>query len=196
MQIEQIHLEGKYVVLEPLEKAHSAALADAIADGELHANPYTFIPRASQLDEYLDRADLGYAEGRELPFAIVHRQLRRVVGSIRFCDIVPQHRRVQIGRAFVARSWQRTYVNTETRYLMLRYAFDVWHCNRVEFLADVLNVQSRAALERIGARLEGILRSHLVMPDKRVADCALYSITAGEWEGVCAELERKLMSYS
>ena len=112
--------------------------------------------------------------------------------STRFRCIEIAHRRVEIGATFIARSWQRTHINTEAKYLMLRHAFEQWRCNRVEFMTDVLNTRSRNAISRLGAREEGILRSHMVMRDGRIRDSVLFSITGQEWPQVRRSLEQKL----
>jgi RimJ/RimL family protein N-acetyltransferase len=196
MVLQKVAMEGRHVRLEPLAQAHLPGLEHAIADGELWTNRYTFVPEPGQLQDFLDDAERGFEAGRELAFAILERKGGRVVGSSRFRGIAAHHRRLEIGFTFIARSWQRTCVNTEAKYLMLRYAFDQWQCQRVEFLADNLNVQSRAAIARLGAREEGVLRSHYVMRDGRVRDTAVYSIVKEEWEQVCAALEGKLLEHA
>lgn len=189
-------MEGQHVRLEPLAESHLDGLANAIRDGELWRNPHTFVPHPQDLERFLAEAEEGLAAGRELAFAIVERSGGHVTGTTRFRNIVPHHRKLEIGHEFIARSWQRTFVNTETKYLMLRYAFDVWLCQRVEFLADVLNTVSRTAIARLGAQEEGILRSHFRMPDGRLRDTVVYSIVQHEWEGVCAGLEGKLLEHA
>lgn len=196
MLVEPIILEGRYVRLEPLAETHLPGLADAIADGELWRNPYTFVPRPGDLERFCAAAHEGLAAGRELAFAIVERAGGQVAGSTRFRNIAPHHRKLEIGHTFVARSWQRTGVNTEAKYLLLRCAFDAWQCQRVEFQTDVLNAPSRTAIARLGAREEGVLRSHYRMPDGRVRDTAVYSIVQEDWESVCAGLEAKLLAHA
>jgi len=192
MDIAQVVLEGEFVRLEPLAGDHLAGLAEALRDGELWTNPFTFVPSPGDLPRFLQDADSGRHEGRELAFAIVDRASGAIVGSTRFRAIVPHHRKLEIGFTFIASAWQRTYVNTETKYLMLRYAFECWQCNRVEFLTDALNAPSRAAIERLGASHEGLLRSHYVMPGGRVRDTVVYSVVAAEWGGVRSRLESRL----
>lgn len=194
--IASVTMVGRYVRLEPLAQAHLAGLADAIRDGDLWTNPYTFVPPVEELPRFVQQAALSWEAGNELAFAIIDRGSGAVVGSTRFRGIAAHHRKLEIGYTFVAKCWQRTYVNTEAKYLMLRYAFDAWRCHRVEFLTDALNVQSRRAIERLGARQEGLLRCHYVMRDGRVRDTAVYSIVRGEWDAVCAELEEKLLGYA
>jgi RimJ/RimL family protein N-acetyltransferase len=128
----------------------------------------------------------------ELAFATIDKASGRIAGSTRFRNIELPHRRVEIGFTFLARSFQRTHVNTEAKLLMLRHAFEVWGVNRVELLTDFLNDKSRAAIARIGAKQEGILRSHMVMRDGRIRDSVIFGITAGEWPEVRASLAQKL----
>ncbi len=131
-------------------------------------------------------------QSQELPFTIIHKSSGRVVGSTRFLNITPAHRQVEIGGTWLAASWQRTAINTETKFLMLRYAFEVWACIRVQFVTDVLNERSRAALLGIGAKEEGVLRYHMVMRDGRYRDSVCFSIIEPEWRRVKAALQAKL----
>jgi RimJ/RimL family protein N-acetyltransferase len=115
-----------------------------------------------------------------------------VIGGTRFMNIEPAHRRVEIGFTWIGRPWQRTAVNTEAKYLMLRHAFETWNCIRVELKTDVLNRKSRDAIVRIGATEEGILRRHIIAATGRIRDTVYYSILDSEWPRVKAELEKKL----
>ncbi|MFY9458252.1 MAG: GNAT family N-acetyltransferase, partial [Aquabacterium commune] len=133
MQISATSLQGRRVRLEPLSRTlHESGIAAAIADGELWALPVTFVPHPRDLAGFFEAADASLAAGRELAFATVDVDSGAVVGSTRFRCIEAAHRRVEIGFTFIARSWQRTHVNTEAKYLMLRHAFEHWACNRVE----------------------------------------------------------------
>jgi RimJ/RimL family protein N-acetyltransferase len=167
-------------------------LSQAIEDGRLWEIPVTFVPHPRDLPQFLAQADAAHAEGRELAFATIDSRTSRVVGSTRFRCCEAAHRRVEIGFTFLAASWQRTHVNTEAKYLMLRHAFEAWGFNRVELLTDQRNAKSRNAILRIGAREEGILRSHMVMRDGFIRDSVIYSITSGEWPAVKAALEARL----
>ena len=186
-------LSGPRVRLEPLDaERHRAGLEAAIADGDLSSLRVTTVPRPDQMDLLFDGAEAGFAAGQELAFATVDVESGQILGSTRFMAIEPDHRRVEIGATFLAASSQRTHVNSEAKLLMLTHAFEVWRVNRVELLTDKLNERSRAAIARIGARPEGILRAHKVMPDGRIRDSALYSITRPEWPGVQAALADRL----
>jgi hypothetical protein len=176
LDITPVTLEGRHVRLEPLTHANGAALVAAASDGELWSSTVTVVPDASSVSSYIESTLGALREGRELPFAIV----RRV------------HVRVEIGSTWLAASAQRTAINTEAKLLLLSYAFDHWGCIRVELLTDVLNAQSRAAILRLGAVEEGVLRNHMRMPGGRLRDSACYSIIPAEWPRVRAGLEARL----
>jgi len=190
--IERVELRGKRVALEPLSAKHLPGLAAAIKDGHLWSIPVTLVPHPDALPEFLEQAEARYAAQLERPFATIDLASGAIVGSTRFMAINRDHRRVEIGFTFLAQRWQRSYVNTEAKYLMLRHAFEAWGCNRVEFITDVLNTQSRQAIVRLGAKAEGILRSHMIMRDDRIRDSALYSVIQSDWPLVKAGLEAKI----
>jgi len=192
MKIEKVVLEGSRVRLEPLAQTHLSGLSEAIEDGRLWELPVTLVPHPSDLPKFFDNAKTAFAGGRELAFAIIDIQSSRVVGSTRFRCIETSHRRVEIGFTFLAASWQRTYVNTEAKYLMLNHAFKTWGCNRVELLTDERNAKSRNAILRLGAKEEGIVRCHMVMRDGFIRNSVLYSIIASEWLQVKVALEEKI----
>jgi RimJ/RimL family protein N-acetyltransferase len=186
---EPFQLQGPRVRLEPLCDAHAAGLADALQDGELWKLWVTTLPRPEALPGYLAEAAAAREARRELPFATVDRASGRVVGCTRYRNMDLANRRVEIGSTFIAASWQRTHVNTEAKYLMLRHAFESWHCNRVELVTDRLNERSRNAIRRLGAVEEGILRQDRVMPDGRIRDSVMHSIVRDEWPTVKTRLE-------
>jgi RimJ/RimL family protein N-acetyltransferase len=190
--IERVELRGERIALEPLSARHLPGLAAVIEDGQLWSIPVTLVPRTDELNEFLRQAEERHAAQQERAFATVDLASGTIVGSTRFMAINRPNRRVEIGFTFLAQRWQRTYVNTEAKYLMLRHAFEVWACNRVELLTDVLNVKSRAAIRRLGAKEEGVMRSHMIMRGGRVRDSALYSVIAPEWPAVKSRLEAKL----
>jgi|SRR5579863_2911767 len=196
MKLEPVTLEGRNVRLDPLTAAHHAALCEVGLDPEL----WLLIPyRASTPEEmrgYIDSAIEAQAAGTALPFATVERASGRVVGSTRFMNIDSANRRVEIGATWIAKPWQRTAINTEAKYLMLRHAFETLSCIRVELKTDALNQQSRQAILRIGAREEGTLRQHMVTWSGRRRDTVYYSILDSEWPGVKANLEAKLKQHS
>ncbi|MDQ7843669.1 MAG: GNAT family N-acetyltransferase [Armatimonadota bacterium] len=192
MDLRPVVLDGGHVRLEPLSADHLPALIEAGLDPDLWRWTTQVVRSPQEMAAYVAQALTEQAAGRALPFAIVARAAGRVVGSTRFGAIEPAHRRVEIGWTWIARPWQRTAVNTEAKYLMLRHAFESWHCLRVEFKTDALNLRSRQALRRIGAKEEGVLRSHLITATGRVRDSIYFSIIAEEWPAVRAHLEEKL----
>ena len=193
LEVDKITLEGRHVRLEPLDRdRHLAGLAEAIDDGRLWEIPVTSVPGPEDLPQFFADAETAFKQCRELAFATVDSTGGRVIGSTRFRMIEAAHRRVEIGFTFIAAGFQRTAVNTEAKLLMLRHAFDVWNVNRVEFLTDVLNTKSRNAIERIGARQEGILRSHMIMRDGRIRDSVIFSIVREEWSAVEGQLTARL----
>jgi RimJ/RimL family protein N-acetyltransferase len=192
MNISPVVIEGQHVRLEPLKHAHERPLVAASGDGELWNSDFTIVPSSRTINSYVEEALVGLERGDSLPFAIVNKATDVVVGTTRFYEIVPADRRVAIGYTWLARSAQRTPVNTETKLLLLRHAFEYWNCVRVEFITDVLNQQSRDAILRLGAKQEGILRNHLIMPSGRIRDSVFFSVIAEEWPDVKANLETKL----
>ncbi|HEY3247311.1 MAG TPA: GNAT family N-acetyltransferase [bacterium] len=192
MEITPIVLEGRAIRLEPLTEDHWGALCEAGLDPELWRWTTSRLRSPDDVRRYIDTALRDQAAGRSLPFVIVSRASAVVVGSTRYGNIDRANRRVEIGWTWIAPAWQRTAVNTEAKYLLLRHAFDTLGCIRVEFKTDVLNERSRAALLRIGAKEEGILRSHMITETGRVRDTVYYSILDREWLEVKTLLEQKL----
>lgn len=190
MKIVPITLEGQFVRLEPLSSTHAGALVAAAADGELWRSTVTVVPSASTVAEYIDAALTAQSQGRELAFVIIKKDSGNVVGSTRFYDI--ENRTAAIGYTWLGVSAQRTAANTEAKLLLLTHAFDDWHCIRIELVTDVLNVQSRAAILRLGAKQEGILRNHMLMPDGRIRDSVCFSIISDEWPEVKTRLLTRL----
>jgi RimJ/RimL family protein N-acetyltransferase len=193
VEISPVTLEGQHVRLEPLSLAHEAALIAAASDGELWKSTVTIVPSSpATMIDYIQAALNGQAQGRELPFVIVRKSANEVVGTTRFYDIKPSDRAIAIGYTWLSKSSQRTAINTESKLLMLAHAFENWRCNRVELITDVLNQQSRAAIMRLGAKEEGVLRKHLILPSGRIRDSVIFSIIADEWPDVKARLREKL----
>lgn len=195
LRVSPVTLEGQHACLEPLSLAHEESLGDAAADGELWNSTVTIVPTRATMAAYITEALAAQDRGSELPFVIIRKSSSEVVGTTRFYEIVGVDRRVAIGYTWLSVSAQRTAINTEAKLLLLKHAFDHWRCNRVEFITDVLNQQSRAAILRLGAKEEGVLRSHMVMPSGRVRDSACFSIILEEWPEVEARLETKLEKF-
>jgi RimJ/RimL family protein N-acetyltransferase len=195
MKVTPVTLEGTRVRLEPLAQSHQPALVAIGLDEELWRwTPSAPVRKPEDMTAYIAFALAERDAGRALPFATVDRATGRVIGSTRYGAIEPRHRRVEIGWTWLGRDWQRTPANTEAKYLMLRHAFETLGCVRVELKTDALNERSRAAIRRIGAREEGILRQHMITTTGRLRDTVYYSVLDSEWVEVKAELERRLGS--
>jgi RimJ/RimL family protein N-acetyltransferase len=194
LHIEPVTLSTDRLTLRPLSLADVPALGQAASDGALWEKTTTTVPQADGFEGYVRKALDLQAAGLALPFATVVNDGNRVVGSTRYMNIDAINRRVEIGTTWIAKSWQRTFVNTHAKFLMLRHAFEVLGCIAVEIRTHSRNDQSRAAIERLGARLDGILRRHMIMPDGHIRDTAVYSILPEEWPEVKARLEQRLAS--
>ncbi|OAE10674.1 GCN5 family acetyltransferase [Pseudomonas simiae] len=189
----QITLTGTTVELQPLQREHAAALVEAAADGELWNLNVTHVPGPETVAKYIDLAIAGREAGTMIPFAIVRRDGGQVLGSTRFWKVDRVNRKLEIGHTFLAQSTQKTSVNTESKLLLLTYAFEVLACVRVQFTTDELNEKSRAAILRLGAVQEGIVRHERIMPDGRKRNSVRFSIIDSEWSQVKANLQAKLL---
>ena len=186
-------LVGQNIELRPLRLEHKQALLEAAADGELWNLKVTAVPGPETIDEYISTAMAGREAGTVMPFIIMQRETGRVVGSTRFWKIDPVNRKLEIGHTWLSASVQRSGVNTEAKLLLLTYAFEVMNSVRVQFTTDELNGKSRAAILRIGAKQEGIVRHERIMPDGRKRNSARFSIIDCEWPEVKARLQQKMM---
>jgi RimJ/RimL family protein N-acetyltransferase len=189
-----ITLEGSVVRLEPLAREHAAAFWEVAQDAL--DDIFQWIPyRMKTREDFQRQVEKAFGEqerGESVVFATVERKSRHVIGSTRFMNIDRNNRRVEIGSTWIAPAWQRTAVNTEAKYLMLRHAFEVWKCFRVELKTDALNQRSRNAILRIGAKEEGTLRRHVLTWTGRVRDSVYFSILDSEWPEVKVKLEAML----
>lgn len=190
--ISHLTLTGAHVRLEPLGREHIAALTLIGLDPDLWQWTISRVSTPEEMAGYVENALNEQAQGHAMPFATIDRASGTVVGSTRFGAIDRVHRRVEIGWTWIGREWQRTAINTEAKYLMLRHAFDAMDCLRVELKTDALNTRSRDAIQRIGAVQEGTLRSHMITASGRVRDTVYYSILATEWPDVQTRLESRL----
>jgi RimJ/RimL family protein N-acetyltransferase len=189
---EQVVLTGDTLELLPLQAGHASRLLRAAEDGELWNMKVTVIPGPSTVEQYIATALAGRDAGSVMPFAIVRRDTGQMVGSTRFWKIDRKNRKLEIGHTWLSESVQRSGLNTEMKYLLLRYAFEVMDCVRVQFTTDELNEKSRAAILRIGARQEGIVRHERIMPDGRKRNSVRFSIIDDEWPDVKAMLMEKM----
>jgi RimJ/RimL family protein N-acetyltransferase len=191
MRVEPVVLEGRTIRLEPLSWEHFEPLCEAGSDPDIWRWTTSVAMTPDLMRAYIDTALRWQTEGHALPFATIEKSSGRAVGSTRFGNIDKAHHRVEIGWTWIHPAWQRTAVNTEAKYLMLRHAFETLGCIRVELKTDVLNERSRAAILRLGAKQEGILRKHMII-NGRVRDSVYFSILDDEWPAVRAGLEEKL----
>lgn len=192
MKLEKVTLEGERVRLEPLTEQHHEGLCQAINDGQLWKLFVTLVPPVEGIPAFIEQAEKDYQSGLSLAFASIDQQSNQVVGSTRFMQANLPNKRIEIGYTFLGRSWQRTGINNEAKLLMLTHAFETLELNRVELLTDYLNKTSRNAILGLGAKEEGILRNHMVMPNGRVRDSVIYSIIKNEWAGVKQHLNNRL----
>ncbi|THV60943.1 N-acetyltransferase [Flagellimonas alvinocaridis] len=191
--LQPITLEGELVKLVPMLAEHRDALVSAASDGKLWELWYTSVPSADTIDTYMGIAFSEQKADRALPFAIIDKKTNTVVGSTRYLNADAQHRRVEIGATWYAERVQRTGVNTECKYLLLKHAFEVLDCIAVEFKTHFHNFPSRNAILRLGAKQEGILRNHRIDEKGVIRDTVLFSILDSEWKAVKTSLEFKMM---
>lgn len=184
-----VTLTGRYVRLEPLSEAHVPGLAAIGLDESIWEH---MLYGAVRSEEDIRRWVGDILSRPDLPFAVIHLASGQVAGATRYLNIQPEHRGLEIGGTWYGRAFQRTAVNTESKYLLLRYAFETLGCIRVQFKADLRNLRSQQAIERIGAKREGVLRNHMILPDGRYRDSVFFSILDTEWAGVKARLEGML----
>lgn len=196
MIIEKQSLLGAGVRLEPLSFKHQDGLVTIVRKGDLWKKKETLIPHPEKMQTYIKDAINAYRRREELVFAIIDTTTQQIAGCSRFRRINVAHKKAIIGPTFIGVDFQRTHVNTETKYLMLAHAFETWRLNRIELICDVLNIPSRNAIKRIGAKEEGIIRNHLIMPDGRIRDSVLHSIILEDWPQVKAKLEDKRQQYN
>ncbi len=191
-----VTLQGSVVRLEPVRREHTELFwlaAKDVLDEIFQWIPYP-MKTIEDFERLVEKALSEQERGESVVFATVESKSGRVIGSTRFMNIDRANRRVEIGSTWIAPAWQRSAVNTEAKYLMMRHAFEVWQCIRVELKTDALNEKSRNAILRIGAKEEGMLRKHLITWTGRVRDTKYFSILDTEWPEVRARLEAKLAS--
>lgn len=189
-----VTLGGRHARLVPLAADHHDGLCAAVRDGELWKLWYTAVPSPEGMAAEIQRRLDLRARGSMLPFTVLEEGdgAGRVVGMTTYMNIDAVNRRVEIGSTWYAASTQRTAVNTQCKRLLLGHAFEQLDCLAVEFRTHRLNVQSRRAIERLGAQLDGILRAHMRLPDGTVRDTAVYSVTAADWPAVRSHLDWQL----
>jgi len=183
-----IVLRGSRASLVPLDQSHANDLVEALHDGELWKLWYTSIPAPDKLAEFIERRLAAQAKGTWLPFAVLDNTTDKAVGTTNYLNIEADHRRLEIGGTWYRKSVQRTKLNTECKLLLLTHAFEALRCIAVEFRTHFFNQQSRRGIERLGAKLDGVLRSHQIADNGTLRDTCVYSIIASEWPTVKAHL--------
>jgi N-acetyltransferase len=196
LTIEPTTLVGRYIILRPPSIEDIEGLSIVARDGEIWNNQFSQFPNLNEIEKYIqEMLDLS-SKGLILPFITIHKSSNTIVGTTRYLNIDYENHRLEIGHTWIAKSWRKTYVNTEAKFLMLQYAFEKLACIAVEIRTDVLNTVSRQAIQRLGAKQDGILRHHKIMRDGRIRDTVCYSIIKSEWEQVKENLMKKLMKYN
>ncbi len=189
---EPLLLDGGTVRLEPMAAHHAPALEAAARDGELWNLRVTSVPAPGEAAAYVTTALRGRDDGHMLPFVVVDAASGQVIGSTRYHDIVPAIDRLEIGYTWYGRSWQRSHVNTTCKLLLMQHAYETLGAQLVGWRTDNYNFASQRAIERLGARKDGVLRHHAPRRDGTVRDTVMYSLTAGEWPEVKAHLQYQL----
>jgi RimJ/RimL family protein N-acetyltransferase len=192
IMVAPITLSGHGVQLEPLDEQHRQDLEVATDDGRLWELWYTVVPKPEDVKSYIDAALSGQQAGHMLPWAVRELTTGKVIGSTRYHDIVAPIDRVEIGYTWYAQSWQRTHVNSACKLLLLGHAFDTLGCQVVGLRTDRFNLASQRAIERLGARKDGVLRHHQARKDGTARDSVIYSILAPEWLDVKRHLATRL----
>ncbi|ENU42349.1 hypothetical protein F985_03237 [Acinetobacter seifertii] len=190
-----ITLSSHRIRLRILTIEDSRDLVTAASDGELWNLPFTVVPSAETVDDYIQHALEGYQAGTVLPFVVEDIATGKIIGSTRFWKIDRKNLKLEIGSTWYSKSWQRTYANTEVKNLMLQYAFEELNCVRVQFTTDVLNEKSQNAILRIGAQKEGVVRNERIMPNGRKRNSVRFSIIDEEWPSIKDNLIKKLNYY-
>lgn len=190
-----ITLSSHRIRLRILTIEDSRDLVTAASDGELWNLPFTVVPSTETVNDYIQHALEGYQAGTVLPFVVEDIATGKVIGSTRFWKIDRKNLKLEIGSTWYSKSWQRTYANTEAKYLLLQYAFEELNCIRVQFTTDVLNEKSQNAILRLGAQKEGVVRNERIMPDGRKRNSVRFSIIDEEWPSIKDKLIKKLNCY-
>jgi N-acetyltransferase len=190
--VEPVTLNDRNVRLEPLSLAHEAGLRDAAADGELWNIRVTSVPEPEQTRTYVEDALAMKEAGNRFAFAVVEASTGKVLGSSSYHDILPAVKRVEIGYTWYRQSSHRTHVNTTCKLMMMTHAFETLGCNVVGWRTDNFNFASQRAIERLGAKKDGVIRGHALRRDGTIRDTVMYSLRSGEWPEVKAQLISQL----
>jgi RimJ/RimL family protein N-acetyltransferase len=193
MDVHPIVLQGKFIRLEPLNEAHVPDLSIAGRDESIWQYMlYGLVTDLPHMHSWVEDMLNRQKRGTDLPFAVILKESRKAIGATRYIDIRPSDRGVEIGVTWYAIEYQRTVVNTESKYLLLKHAFETLGCIRVQFKTDLRNERSQRAIERLGAVKEGVFRNHMVLLDGTIRHSVYYSIIEAEWPAVKTNLEQKI----
>lgn len=190
--LNKIELKGKRVELLPLSLSHIDGLTDAVKDGELWKLWYTSAPEPQNVKDYVEKALIDFENDKSLPFVIINIDTDQIVGTTRFMNADSINKRVEIGTTWYSKSFQRTGINTQCKFMLLEYAFETLNCIAVEFRTHWHNIQSRNAIARLGAKQDGILRNHIFDKTGNLRDTVVFSILNSEWNTVKQSLKFKI----
>ncbi len=197
LQVKPVSLSGKIVRLEPLSLAHVDDLCQVGLDDDIWRYMlYGWVRTPSDMHRWVEKMLSLQETGSDLPFAVIHLAVGRAIGATRYLEIRPEDRGLEIGGTWYGKAYQRTAVNTESKYLLLKHAFEDLGCIRVQFKTDLRNLRSQQAIERLGAVKEGVFRNHRILPDGTIRHSVYYSIIAEEWQAVKTRLEAYLRAAS
>ena len=194
--LHDIELKGNNILLIPMNMTHKNALVEAASDGKLWKLWFTSVPSEKTIEDYILKAIKQRESGEGYPFVVINKKTNQIIGSTRYCNATPENRRLEIGYTWYASKHQRTGVNTECKYLLLKYAFETLNCIAVEFKTNWYNIKSKEAITRLGAKLDGVLRNHRISPDGSLRDTVIYSIINQEWHSVKKSLTYKMSKYN
>ena len=189
-----VRLVGDYAALELLDQKHEQDLRESVEDGQLYQLWYTTVPDADGIQLEIDRRLALREVGSMLPFAVIERSSNKAVGMTTYMNIDAVNKRVEIGSTWYRKSIQKTPINTECKLLLMTHAFEELKCIAVEFRTHVMNQKSRQAIERLGAKFDGVLRSHSILENGTLRDTAVYSVIEPEWPAVKINLQHKLIN--
>jgi N-acetyltransferase len=193
MDIKPVVLEGKHVRLEPMTEAHVSGLAAVGLDDSIWQNmPYGLMRTEADIHKWVKNILRLLQDGTDMPFVVIHTASGRVAGATRYLNIMSKDRGLEIGGTWYGLEFQRTIVNTECKYLLMAHAFETLDAIRVQLKTDLRNERSQKAIERIGAKKEGVLRNHMILPDGRFRHSVFYSILDTEWPDVKTRLEEMI----
>lgn len=188
----EVILETDNIKMIPIEISHKDALIAASNDGDLSKIWFTNVPSSIDIDKYIAKALEDFKQDKGLAFVVINKRNGQIIGTTRYANATPEHRRLEIGYTWYAQTYQKTHVNSECKMLLLTHAFEELNAIAVEFRTHWYNFQSRSAIARLGAKQDGVLRNHQVLPDGSFRDTVVFSITENEWKTCKISLTNKI----